>query len=169
MNKTPGVDYNSGSLGQGVAVAAGMALAAKHAGASYKVYSLIGDGEMQEGIVWEAAMSAANYGLDNFTVLLDHNGCQIDGFNKDVMDVGDPVAKYKAFGFQCFSVDGHDTDAIIAALKAPVSGKPKFICCETVKGKGVSFMENVPGWHGRSVDEESYRQAIKELGVEFDG
>ena len=169
MNKTPGVDYNAGSLGQGMAVASGMALAGKHAGASYKVYTLIGDGEMQEGIVWEAAMSAANYKLDNFTVLLDHNGCQIDGFNRDVMDVGDPMKKFAAFGFDCVEVDGHDIDAVTAALKAPVSGKPKFICCETVKGKGVSFMENVPGWHGKAVDEDSYKQAMKELGVDIDG
>lgn len=165
MTKTPGVDANTGSLGQGISIAMGMALAAKHKKADYKVYTVIGDGESQEGLVWEAAMAAAHYKLDNFTVMLDHNGLQIDGSNDDVMSLGDVVAKFKAFGFECFKVDGHDIDAITAALKAPVSGKPKFICCETVKGKGVSFMENNFGWHGKAPNKDEYTAAMKELGV----
>lgn len=165
MKKTPGVDLNTGSLGQGVAVAAGMALAAKHLKQSYKVYAVVGDGEIQEGLVWEAAMAAAHYKLDNFTVLLDHNGLQIDGTNDQVMSVGDPVEKFKAFGFECFKVDGHDINAITEALKAPVEGKPKFICCETVKGKGVSFMENNVAWHGRGLTDEELAAAMAELEV----
>ena len=170
MRKTPGVDCSAGSLGQGAAVAAGMALAAKHAGAGYKVYALVGDGELQEGLIWESAMSSAHYKLDNFTVILDHNGCQIDGFNDQVMSIGDPMKKFEAFGFDCRKVDGHDIEAVTQALLAPPkAGKPKFICCETVKGKGVSFMENEPGWHGKAIDEESWKKAAKELGVELDG
>ncbi len=165
MMKTPGVDVNTGSLGQGVSVAMGLALAAKYKKADYKIYAIIGDGEMQEGLVWEAAMAAAHYKLDNFVVMLDHNGLQIDGSNDDVMSIGDPVEKFKSFGFECFKVDGHDIDAITKALEAPVSGKPKFICCETVKGKGVSFMENIYGWHGRAPVENEYNAALKELGV----
>lgn len=169
MRKTPGIDCNTGSLGQGVAIATGMALAAKHAKADYKVYTLVGDGELQEGLVWEAAMSAAHYKLDNLVVMLDFNGCQIDGHNDEVMSLGDVVAKYKAFGFECIVVDGHDVDAVTEALNAPVSGKPKFICCNTVKGKGVSFMEGDPGWHGKPLNKEQYVAAMKELGVEVDG
>ncbi|WP_343209055.1 transketolase [Anaerolentibacter hominis] len=165
MKKTPGVDLNTGSLGQGVSVAAGMALAAKHLKADYKVYAVIGDGESQEGLVWEAAMSAAHYKLDNFTVMLDHNGLQIDGSNDEVMGLGNIVDKFKAFGFECFKVDGHDINAIVEALNTPVSGKPKFICCETVKGKGVSFMENNPNWHGTPVGDKDYEAAMAELGV----
>lgn len=165
MMKTPGVDVNTGSLGQGVSVAVGMALAAKHKKASYKVYAVIGDGEAQEGLVWEAAMMAAHYKLDNFVVMLDHNGLQIDGSNEDVMSLGDVVDKYKAFGFDCYKVDGHDIDAIAYALNAPVSGKPKFICCETHKGRGVSFMEDQYGWHGKAPSKEEYEKAMKELGV----
>lgn len=166
MKKTPGVDCNTGSLGQGAAVAAGMALAAKHKGEDYKVYTLVGDGEIQEGLIWESAMSSAHYQLDNLTVILDHNGCQIDGYNDEVISVGDVMAKYSAFGFKCIKVDGHDIKAITAALLAPFEGKPKFICCETVKGKGVSFMENEPGWHGKALNEENYKKAMAELGGE---
>lgn len=161
--KTPGVDMNTGSLGQGISLAMGLALAAKHAKADYKVYTVVGDGECQEGLVWEAAMAAAHYKLDNFTVMLDYNGLQIDGPNDQVMGLGNIVDKFKAFGFECFEVDGHDVNAIIEALKAPVSGKPKFICCHTVKGKGVSFMENQVGWHGRPMTEEEFNTAMKEL------
>ena len=169
MNKTPGVDCNTGSLGQGVAIATGMALAAKYKKAGHKVYALIGDGEMQEGLVWEAAMAAAQYKLDNLTVLLDFNHLQIDGSNDEVMSVGDPVAKYKAFGFECFEVDGHDIDAVTETLRIPVSGKPKFICCHTHKGRGVSFMEDNFAWHGKAPNKEQYVAAMKELGVEVDG
>ncbi len=164
--KTPGVDLNTGSLGQGVAVAAGMALAAKYLGKKYRVYVIIGDGEMQEGLVWEAAMAAAHYKLDNYTVMLDHNGLQIDGTNDQVMSLGDPVEKYQAFGFDCCKVNGHDIEEVTQALKRPVHGKPKFICCETIKGKGVSFMENQVGWHGKAPDAQQLAQALAELEVE---
>lgn len=164
MTKTPGVDLNTGSLGHGVSVAGGMAAAAKLLKKDYKVYAVIGDGELQEGLCWEAAMSAAHYKLDNLTYLLDHNGLQIDGANDDVMSLGDIMAKYEAFGFTCYKVDGHDIEAIVKALDAPSNGKPKFICCETFKGKGVSFMENDFGWHGKAPNKEQYEHAITELG-----
>lgn len=163
MLKTPGIDTNSGSLGQGVAIASGMALAAKYLGKSYHVYAITGDGESQEGLVWEAAMSASHYRLDNLTVIMDYNGLQIDGKVDSVMSLGDIVDKYRAFGFECFDVDGHDIQAIAEALRAPVVGKPKFVCCRTIKGKGVSFMENQAGWHGKAIDAESYRKAMSEL------
>lgn len=166
MLKTPGIDTNTGSLGQGVAVAGGMALAAKLLGKDYHVYAITGDGETQEGLVWEAAMSASHYKLDNLTVILDYNGLQIDGSVDTVMSLGDIVDRYRSFGFACFDVDGHDIDAVTAALKEPVRGMPKFVCCRTVKGKGVSFMENQAGWHGKAIDEASYKAAMHELGVE---
>ena len=169
MKKTPGVDVNTGSLGQGVSIAMGMALAAKHKKADYHTYAIIGDGEMQEGLVWEAAMAAAHYKLDNFTVILDHNGLQIDGSNDIVMSLGDVMAKFQAFGFECIKVDGHDIEAITKALQTPVSGKPKFVCCQTFKGKGVSFMENNFGWHGKAPSEVEYFDAMKELGVTVNG
>ena len=166
MRKTPGVDANTGSLGQGIAIAMGMALAAKHGGKDYRVFTLLGDGEAQEGLVWEASMAAAHYKLDNFTVILDHNKLQIDGRNDDVMSLGDICAKFAAFGFDVVTVDGHDIDAVTAALKAPhTPGKPKFVCCETVKGKGVSFMENNASWHGSTIKTADYEAAIKELEV----
>lgn len=164
-NKTPGVDMNSGSLGQGVSLAMGLALAAKHAKASYKVYTVIGDGECQEGLVWEAAMASAHYKLDNLTVLLDHNGLQIDGSNDQVMSLGNIVEKFRSFGFECFEIDGHDMEALVRTLKTPVTGKPKFICCNTVKGKGVSFMENQYGWHGKPMNAEEFQIAMKEQEV----
>lgn len=164
--KTPGVDMNTGSLGQGASLAMGLALAAKHAGAGYKVYSVLGDGECQEGLVWEAAMAAAHYKLDNLTFMLDYNKLQIDGSNDEVMSLGNIVKKFDAFGFLCFEVDGHDVEAIVAALKAPVSGKPKFICCNTVKGKGVSFMENQFGWHGSPMNKEQFETALRQQEVE---
>lgn len=167
MRKTPGVDANTGSLGQGIAIAMGMALAAKHAKKSYHVYTLVGDGECQEGLVWEAAMASTHYKLDNFTVILDHNGLQIDGKNDDVMSLGDVCAKFKAFGFDVFTVNGHDIPAVTEALKAPhTAGCPKFVCCETVKGKGISFMENNASWHGATIKTADYEAAIKELEVQ---
>lgn len=121
MHKIPGINVSVGSLGQGVSIAMGMALAGKYQKKDYKVYALIGDGESQEGMVWESAMAAAHYKLDNFTVLLDHNGLQIDGTNEEVMSIGDVLAKFKAFGFTCYSVDGHDVDAISANRDRPSS------------------------------------------------
>jgi transketolase len=165
MKKTPGIDVSSGSLGQGASIAVGLALAAKHKKADYKVYVVIGDGEVQEGIVWEAAMAAAHYKLDNLAVLLDYNGLQIDGSNDQVMSIGNIMDKYRAFGFECIKVDGHDIEAITEAINVPITGKPKFICCETIKGKGVSFMENKFEWHGRVINTHEYRVALKELGV----
>jgi len=165
MIKTSGVDVNAGSLGQGASIAVGFALAAKYKKADYKVYVVIGDGEAQEGLIWEAAMAAAHYKLDNLTVLLDHNGLQIDGSNDQVMSIGDIMAKYRAFGFECIKVDGHDIEDITEAINVPVAGKPKFICCETIKGKGVFFMENQFGWHGKVINTNEYTIALKELGV----
>lgn len=163
--KTPGVDMNTGSLGQGISIAMGLALAAKQEKADYKVYTVIGDGECQEGLVWEAAMAAAHYKLDNLVVMLDYNGLQIDGSNEDVMSLGNILNKFNAFGFECFQVDGHNIAEIKEVLDVLVSGKPKFICCNTVKGKGVSFMENQSGWHGRPITEEEFNIAMKELEV----
>lgn len=165
MHKCPGVDASTGSLGQGVSMSVGYALAGKRPEHAFAVYCLMGDGEAQEGIVWEAAMAAAHYHLDNLTVLMDHNGLQIDGSNEQVMDLGDICAKFAAFGWETVVVDGHDVDAITAAVKAPRNGKPRFIRCDTVKGKGVSFMENQVGWHGKPIDEQNYLAAKKELGV----
>ncbi len=161
--RTPGVDMTSGSLGQGAAIAAGMALAAKQQGRSYKVYSIIGDGEAQEGIIWEMAMSCAHYKLDNYTLILDNNGFQIDGSNDSVMSLGDIKAKFESFGFNVIKVDGHDVEALINALNAPACGKPKCIIAKTVKGRGVSFMENNPKWHGKLIDDESMAKAMAEL------
>jgi len=161
--KVPGVDASTGSLGQGCSIAVGMALGAKIQGKDTKVYALLGDGECQEGQIWEAFMSAAHHKLDNLTVIIDNNGLQIDGTNEEVMSLGDLPAKLRAFGFELFEIDGHDLDAIEAALSAPVSGKPKCILAHTVKGKGVSFMENQVGWHGKAPNAEQRQQALKEL------
>lgn len=169
MHKVPGIDASTGSLGQGMATALGMALAAKHLGKSYHIYTLLGDGECQEGIVWESAMAAAHYKLDNFTVLLDHNGLQIDGSNDRVMSLGDICKKFEAFGFQSFQVDGHNISDITQALTCSTNGRPKFIDCHTVKGKGVSFMENQVGWHGKAPSEEELAKALIELEVNVHG
>lgn len=167
--KVPGVDASTGSLGQGCSIAVGMALGAKVQGKDTKVFTLLGDGECQEGQIWEALMSAAHYKLDNLTVLLDHNGLQIDGTNDEVMGVGDMMAKYEAFGFACVKVDGHDIGAVVEAVNTPHPGKPLFVCCETHKGHGVSFMEDQVGWHGKAPNKEQYEQAMKELGVSDNG
>jgi len=161
--KVPGVDASTGSLGQGCSIAVGMALGAKIQGKDTKVFALLGDGECQEGQIWEAFMAAAHHKLDNLTVMIDNNGLQIDGPNDEVMSLGDLPAKLRAFGFELFEIDGHDLDAVEAALSAPVSGKPKCILAHTVKGKGVSFMENQVGWHGKAPNAEQRLQALKEL------
>ncbi|MDD2417985.1 MAG: transketolase [Oscillospiraceae bacterium] len=165
--KTPGVDVNTGSLGQGMSVAMGIAIAARHQKAQYRVFTIIGDGETQEGLIWEAAMAAAHYKLDNFTVILDYNGLQIDGSNDEVMGIRDIVKKFEAFGFECYKVDGHDVDAITEVLQKPVVGRPKFVCCLTAKGRGVSFMEDKFGWHGKAPAEIEYLDAMKELGIDI--
>lgn len=163
--KVPGVDASTGSLGQGCSIAVGMALGAKAQGKDTKVFALLGDGECQEGQIWEALMSAAHYKLDNLTVVIDNNGLQIDGSNDEVMSLGDLAAKVKAFGLDLYELpDGHDLEAIEKALSAPATpGKPKCILAHTVKGKGVSFMENQVGWHGKAPNEEQRQQALKEL------
>lgn len=161
--KTPGVDACAGSLGQGVSVAIGMALGARTAKKDVKVYVMVGDGEIQEGQTWEAAMSAAHYKLDNLTWIVDNNGMQIVGTNDQVMSLGDIAGKYRAFGFEVFEIDGHDYGEIIRALDAPVIGRPKCIVAHTVKGKGVSYMENRVEWHGCAVKAEQLTQALEEL------
>ncbi len=165
MKKIPGVDMSSGSLGQGISAACGMALAAKKTGASYRVYTALGDGEIEEGQVWEALMFAAHYKLDNLCVIVDYNGLQIDGPVAEVMNSAPIAEKAKAFGCETFEIDGHDFDAIEKALNAAkeCKGKPSLIVAKTVKGKGVSYMENVVDWHGKAPDDELYAVAMNEL------
>jgi len=165
MHKVPGVDASTGSLGQGLSLACGMALAAKMDGQDYRVYALMGDGEQQEGQVWEAAMFAAHYKLDNLVILLDHNHLQIDGNIKDVLNPDPLDEKYRAFGWNVIQIDGHDHEQIRAALAQAreVKGQPTVIIGETVKGKGVSFMENQAGWHGKAPNAEQSAQALAEL------
>ena len=169
MKGTPGVEMSTGSLGQGFSVACGMAMASKLDNAPWRVYALLGDGECQEGIVWEAAMSAAHYKLDNMTAFLDYNGLQIDGNTDDVMSLGSIVDKFKAFGWNVIEIDGHDFDQIFASLDMTKStiGKPTMIVAKTIKGRGVSFMENQAGWHGNAPNDEHLRIALDELGGNF--
>ncbi len=169
MKKIPGVDMSSGSLGQGISAACGMAKAAKLTGGEWRVYTVLGDGEIQEGQVWEAAMFASHYQLDNLCVLVDNNGLQIDGNIKDVMSPYPIDEKFKAFGFHVINIDGHDFDQIEAALNEArsVKGQPTAIIAKTVKGKGVSFMENQASWHGTAPNDEQYRQAMEELGQQL--
>ncbi|TCL70882.1 transketolase subunit A [Hydrogenispora ethanolica] len=162
--KTPGVDASTGSLGQGVSIAVGFALGARLAGKDYHTYALLGDGEMQEGQVWEAAMAAAHYKLDNLTFILDNNGLQIDGTNEQVMSLGDIHQKMAAFGFKVIEVNGHDLEQLEKAFQVKATGQPKFILAHTVKGKGVSFMENQVGWHGKAPSDEEVDKAVCELG-----
>ncbi|RKD30081.1 transketolase [Thermohalobacter berrensis] len=168
MKGTPGVEMSTGSLGQGLACANGMALAGKLDGKDYRVYALIGDGEVQEGMIWEAAMFAAHYKLDNLTVFLDHNGLQIDGENKEVMNIEPIDKKWEAFGWQVITINGHDFEEIFKAIEESknTKGKPTIIIANTVKGKGVSFMENEVGWHGSAPNDEEAEKAIIELGGE---
>ena len=169
MNLVPGVDMSTGSLGQGVSTAVGMALAAKHTGKANRVYSLLGDGEIQEGQVWEACMAAAHYKLDNLCIVVDNNGLQIDGNIADVMSPYPIVDKLVAFGFDVQAIDGHNIDEIEAAFAhAPtVTGKPSAIVIKSVKGKGVSFMENNAGWHGKAPNDAEYAQAMAELKAQL--
>ncbi len=165
MNTVPGVDMSTGSLGQGVSVAVGMALGAKYQGKSYRVYTLLGDGEIQEGQVWEACMAASHYKLDNLCVIVDNNGLQIDGDIAKVMSPYPIVDKLEAFGFHVEAVDGHDFEALEAAFRKAkeVKGAPTAIVMSTTKGKGVSFMENNAGWHGKAPNDAEYAQAMDEL------
>ena len=161
--KLPGVDSCSGSLGQGTSVAIGLALGAKAAHLDNRVFVVVGDGEIQEGQTWEAAMSAADYKLDNLTWIVDNNHLQIMGAVDSVMAEGSLEDKYRAFGFEVISVDGHDYEQLIAALDRKVTGKPKCIVANTIKGKGVSFMEDQVNWHGVALNEEQLEQALAEL------
>ena len=167
MTLTPGVDMSAGSLGLGISSAAGMALAAKLDGKDYRVYTAVGDGESEEGQVWEACMFAAHYKLDNLCVIIDWNGLQIDGTITEVMNPTPHDKKLEAFGFHVISIDGHDFNAIEAAFNEAktVKGKPTAIIAKTVKGKGVSFMENKINWHGSAPNDEQYAQAIAELNA----
>ena len=166
MNDTPGVDMSTGSLGQGVSVACGMALAAKLAGESYHVYTLLGDGECEEGEVWEAAMFAGDKKLDNLTVIVDYNNLQIDGTLEEVNSPLPLDRKFESFRFHVISVaDGNDFDQLRAAFReaSGIKGMPTAIICRTVKGKGVSYMENNCGWHGKAPNDEEYAEAMEEL------
>ena len=165
MNSTPGVDMSAGSLGLGISAAAGMALAAKIDGKPYRVYTVVGDGESEEGQVWEACMFAAHYKLDNLCVVIDWNGLQIDGPVAEVMNPTPHDKKLEAFGFHVISINGNDMAEIAAAFEEAktVKGKPTAIVAKTVKGKGVSFMENQVKWHGSAPNDEQYAQAMAEL------
>ena len=165
MQHTPGLDMSSGSLGQGISAAVGMALSAKVFGDSYRVYTLLGDGELQEGEVWEASMFASAKKLDNLCVIVDNNNLQIDGTIDEVNSPYPIDEKFKAFGFHVINVNGHDFDELRAAFAEAktVKGQPTVIIMKTVKGKGVSFMENQAGWHGKAPNQQQYEQAMEEL------
>ena len=169
MNMTPGVDMSTGSLGQGISAAAGMALGAKYLKKDCRVYTLLGDGEIQEGQVWEACMFAAHYKLDNLCVIIDNNGLQIDGKVADVMSPYPIAEKLVAFGFEVAEIDGHDFDQMEAAFAKAraTTGKPFAIVMKTTKGKGVSYMENQAGWHGKAPNDEEYETAMKELSAQL--
>lgn len=169
MNKVPGVDMSTGSLGQGVCVAGGMALAAKLDNKDYRVYSILGDGELEEGQVWEQAMFAPHYKLDNFTIFVDNNGLQIDGDITKVMNPTPIDAKFEAFGWNVIHASAHDFNELYEAIEAAkqCKGKPTAIIMKSVKGKNVSFMENQAAWHGTAPNEEQYNQAIAELDAKI--
>ena len=169
MNTVPGVDMSTGSLGQGISAACGMALAAKVQGKAYRVYTLLGDGETQEGQVWEACMFASHYKLDNLVVIIDNNGLQIDGDITKVMNPYPYKEKLEGFGFHVEAINGHDFTQIEAALNAAktVKGQPTAIVMSTVKGKDVSFMENNAGWHGVAPNDAQYEQAMAELNAKM--
>lgn len=162
---TPGVEMSSGSLGQGLSFGIGAALAARLNSQSYRVYVLLGDGECDEGQVWEAAMAAAHFKVDNLVAIVDHNKQQIDGWNREVMNLGPLPEKWRSFGWKVIEIDGHDFDQIIAAFEQAelVKGQPTVIIAHTIKGKGISFMENKPEFHGRTTTPEETKLALKEL------
>lgn len=165
MKKIPGVDMTSGSLGQGLSVANGMALAAKMDNKDYRVYCIMGDGEIEEGQVWEAAMTSSHYKLDNVCVIVDNNNLQIDGTIEEVMNPYPIDKKFESFGFYVINIDGHNYEEIIDALEKAknIKNKPTAIIAKTVKGKGISYMENQAGWHGKAPSEDEYRKALEEL------
>lgn len=162
----PGVDMSTGSLGQGISTAVGMALAGKLDNKDYRVYTLLGDGELEEGQVWEAAMCGAHYKLDNLTAFIDFNGLQIDGDITKVMNPTPIDKKFEAFGWNVMIIDGHNIDEIIEAIEKAKNhkGQPTAIVCKTIKGKGVSFMENEAGWHGTAPSKEQCEKALAEIG-----
>ena len=166
MHKVPGLEMSTGSLGQGFSVAVGMATAGKMDGNPGRVYALCGDGELQEGIIWEAALSAAHRNLDNLVLIVDWNGLQIDGKVDDVKKVTPLSGKFQTFGWHVINVDGHSFPEILAALDEAktVKGQPTAIIAKTHKGRGVSFMEDQAGWHGKAPNDEQFRQAMEELG-----
>lgn len=169
MHKCPGVEVSTGSLGQGLSIACGMAKGLKLQGQDQAVFALLGDGECQEGQVWEAAMFANHYCLDNLVAIIDNNGLQIDGRVDEVMTLGDLSAKFSSFGWHVEICDGHNYSELhehLVHLKTLHTNQPKCLICKTVKGKGVSFMENEAGWHGKAPNEEQYMQAINELKAE---
>ena len=170
MKHIPGVDMTAGSLGQGLSVANGMAISSKLDERGFRVYCIVGDGEIEEGQIWEAAMASAHYKLDNLCLVVDNNNLQIDGKVSDVMSVYPLKEKFEAFGFEVLEVDGNDIDELITVFdKAKtVKGKPTAIIAKTIKGKGVSFMEDNVGWHGKAPNEEEYKLALTELGGEAD-
>ncbi len=165
MHHVRGVDMSTGSLGQGISAAVGMALGGKLNHKDYRVYAVMGDGELDEGQGWEAFMSAAKYKLDNLCVIVDVNGLQIDGATKDVMPLEPLDQKFAAFGFHVITINGHDFDQILSAYQqaAATKGQPTVILAKTVKGKGISFMENDAGWHGKAPNDEQLAQAVSEL------
>lgn len=165
MNKVPGVDMSSGSLGQGLSIANGMALNSKMESHGYRVYCILGDGEIEEGQIWEAAMTSSKYKLDNLCVIVDNNNLQIDGSINDVKNLNDIEGKFEKFGFNVITVKGNDIDELIKAFNKAktVKGKPSAIIAITTKGKGVSFMEDKTEWHGKAPNEEQYKIAIEEL------
>ncbi len=165
MRKIPGVEMSTGSLGQGLSAANGMALAARLEQVRRRVYVILGDGEIQEGQIWEAALTAAHYRLDNVTAFLDYNGLQIDGWHRDVMSLEPVAEKWRSFGWHTLEVDGHDYASLLETIRRAHlnKGAPTMIIAHTVKGKGVSFMENQIDWHGRAPNEEEYKQALAEL------
>ena len=167
MNKCPGIDISTGSLGQGLACAVGMALAGKMNHKDYKVFSVVGDGEAQEGEIWEAANTAHKYQLDNLIVFMDYNGLQIDGPCDQVMPNRDLGEKFRAFGFEVIEIDGHNMEETLEKCYASKNGKPKCIYAHTIKGKGVSFMENSVSWHGVAPNEEEHAKAMQELQAQI--
>ena len=169
MNKVPGVDMSSGSLGQGLSIANGMALSSKMNSMGYRVYCLLGDGEIEEGQIWEAAMTSSKYKLDNLCVIVDNNNLQIDGDIQKVKGLNKIEEKFESFGFKVITVDGNNIEQLIDAFDRAklTKGMPTAIVAKTVKGKGVSFMENNAGWHGKAPNEEEFKLAIQELDLKF--
>ena len=166
MKNIPGVDASTGSLGQGLSIANGMAISSKMDSEGVRVYCICGDGEIEEGQIWEAAMTSAHYKLDNLCLIIDNNNLQIDGKVSEVMNIYPIDEKFRSFGFEVINVDGHNISELISAFEQAkkTKGKPTVIIANTIKGKGVSFMENQAEWHGKAPNEEQYKQAMKELG-----